>query len=77
MNFSEVIKFHRKKSGLTQNELASLAGVGKNIVYRLEHGNRTVQLATLLKVLATLNIELDFCSPLRQAFLKEHQDENS
>ncbi len=69
---SDIILFHRKRSGLTQLELAELAGVGKNLVYGLENCQEGVRLENLLKVLRVLNIELDFQSPLKEAFLKEH-----
>ena len=69
---SDIILFHRKRSGLTQLELAELAGVGKNLVSCLENGQESVRLDTLLKILRVLNIELDFQSPLKEAFLKEH-----
>ncbi len=71
---ADIILFHRKQSGLTQQELAELAGVGKNMVYELEGGKQSVRLENLLKVLQVLNIELDFQSPLREAFLKEYSD---
>ncbi len=71
---SDIILFHRKQSGLTQQELAELAGVGKNLVYELENGKQSVRLGNLLKVLQVLNIELDFQSPLRDAFLKDIGD---
>lgn len=71
---SDIILFHRKRSGLTQQELAELAGVGKNMIYELESGKQSVRLENLLKVLLVLNIELDFRSPLRDAFMKEHSD---
>jgi y4mF family transcriptional regulator len=71
-NLSDIILFHRKQSGLTQLELAELAGVGKNLVYGLENGQKNVRLENLLKVLRVLNIELDFQSPLKKTFLKEH-----
>lgn len=71
---AEIIRFHRKRSGLTQLDLAEMAGVGKNMVYELENGKQTVRLDNLLKVLQVLNINLDFQSPLRDAFLKEHPD---
>lgn len=72
--FADIILFHRKQSGLTQQELAELAGVGKNMVYELEGGKQSVRLENLLKVLQVLNIELDFQSPLREAFLKDYSD---
>lgn len=68
---AKIILFHRKKSGLTQQELAQLAGVGKNTVYGLEKGQQNVRLENLLKVLQVLNIELDFKSPLREHFMQE------
>lgn len=73
-NLADIILFHRKRSGLTQHELADLAGVGKNMVYELESGKQGVRLENVLKVLQVLNIELDFRSPLRDAFLKENAD---
>jgi HTH-type transcriptional regulator / antitoxin HipB len=71
---ADIILFHRKRSGLTQQGLAELAGVGKNMVYELESGKQSVRLENLLKVLLVLNVELDFQSPLREAFLKEQAD---
>jgi HTH-type transcriptional regulator/antitoxin HipB len=71
---ADIILFHRKQSGLTQHELAELAGVGKNMIYELENRKQSVRLENLLKVLQVLNIELDFQSPLREAFLKEYSD---
>jgi len=68
---ADIILFHRRQSGLTQQALAELAGVGKNLVYELESGKEGVRMENLLKVLRVLNIDLDFNSPLRQAFLKE------
>lgn len=55
---SKAIVECRKKCGLTQLELAKLAGVGKTAVFDIEKGKATVQLDTLLKVLSTLNIHL-------------------
>jgi y4mF family transcriptional regulator len=69
---ADIILFHRKRSGLTQQELAELAGVGKNMVYELEKGKQSIRLDNLLKILHVLNVELDFQSPLREAYLKEY-----
>ena len=60
----EMIRFHRKRAGLTQKELADLAGTGKTVVYDLEKGKRSVQLITLEKILHALNIKISFTSPL-------------
>ena len=61
---SEVIRFHRKKSGLTQKGLADLAGAGKTVIYDIEKGKETIQLDTIKKILSVLNIKIKFESPL-------------
>jgi len=61
---SEVIRLHRKKSGLTQKGLADLAGVGKTVIYDIEKGKETIQLDTIKKILSVLNIKIKFESPL-------------
>jgi DNA-binding XRE family transcriptional regulator len=35
---SDIVLFHRKKSGLSRNQLADLAGVGKTVIYDIEKG---------------------------------------
>jgi len=74
MQLANIILFHRKRSGLTQLELAEMSGVGKSMVYELENGKQSVRLDNLLKILGVLNIELTFQSPLRESFLKEYAD---
>jgi HTH-type transcriptional regulator/antitoxin HipB len=63
-NLGEVIRQHRKLSGLSQVGLAKVAGVGKTVIFDLEHGKETVQLDTVKKVLAVLNIHLELRSPV-------------
>ncbi|MDC0357757.1 helix-turn-helix transcriptional regulator [Oligoflexia bacterium] len=53
-----LVREHRKRAGLTQKELADLAGVGKTAVFDIEHGKDSVRFNTLQKVLNTLNIKL-------------------
>lgn len=55
---------HRKVAGLSQLELAELAGVGKTVIFDLEHGKPGVRLDILLKVLHALNIDIQLRSPL-------------
>lgn len=64
----EIVRFHRKKRGLTQIELALEAGVGKTVVFDIEKGKETVQVDTLRKVLGALNIRVKLESPLMQEF---------
>lgn len=61
---AQLIRVHRKKAGLTQAELARLAGLGKTVVWDLEHGKESIQWDTLQKVLHVLNITVEWKSPL-------------
>jgi y4mF family transcriptional regulator len=61
---AEMIRLHRKKGGLTQSELAKLAGVGKTVIFDIEKGKQSIQFDTLLKVLNVLNIQIQWKSPL-------------
>jgi y4mF family transcriptional regulator len=67
---AEMVLFHRKKSGLTQVELAKFAGLGKTVIFDIEKGKLTIRLDSLLKVLEVLNIKIEFQSPL-MALLKD------
>lgn len=58
-----VIKKHRKAAGLSQLQLAEMAGVGKTVVFDIEKGKETIQLDTLRKILAVLNIKAQLISP--------------
>ncbi len=63
---AEIIHHCRKQSGLTQQELAKLAGVGKTVIFDIEKGKETVHINTLLKVLDVLNIRLKLELPFTQ-----------
>lgn len=59
----KTIREHRKKSGLSQQALAEMVGVGKTVIYDLEKGKDTVKLSTLLRILQGLNISVRLESP--------------
>ena len=63
---AKIIHYCRKQSGLSQQELAKLAGVGKTVVFDIEKGKETVQLKTLLRVLDVLNIRIKLETPFAQ-----------
>ena len=63
---SDIVLFHRRKSGLSRNQLADLAGVGKTVIYDIEKGKETIWFSTLQKVLKVLNIKITFTSPLME-----------
>ncbi len=71
IKIGEIIRQHRKLSGLSQSELAKLAGVGKTVIFDLEHGKESVQLDTLKKVLSVLNIQLELRSPVLERMAKQ------
>lgn len=63
-NIGSIIRLHRKKAGLSQKQLATLAGVGKSAVFDIEKGEITIRLNTLMAILSVLNIRLEPKSPL-------------
>lgn len=66
LDLGAFIKDHRKKSGLTQLQLADLAGIGKTTVFDIEKNKETVRFNNLLAVLQVLNIKIEFKSPLNK-----------
>lgn len=76
IDLGKIIRFHRKKSRLTQQELANLAGVGKTVVFDIEKGKRSIQMDTLMKILNVLNIRLQFESPLMQEFSAQREEKD-
>jgi HTH-type transcriptional regulator/antitoxin HipB len=73
---SDAIRFHRKKAGLSRNDLAKISGVGKATLFDIEHGKNSVRLTSLLKVLSALNISLMWDSPLRYLYEEKQSDDN-
>ncbi len=59
----DLVRQTRKLAGLSQNELADLAGVGKTLVFDLEKGHESIGLNKLRKILHVLNIQLSFIPP--------------
>lgn len=71
LNIGKIVWFHRKNSGLSREKLARLCGVGKTVIYDIEHDKLTIRLTTLLKILSVLNIRLSFESPLMEELAHE------
>lgn len=61
---ASIIRKHRKAAGLSQLQLAEMAGVGKTVVFNIEKGKETVRLDTLRKILSVLNIKAQLTSPM-------------
>ncbi len=71
--------WHRKRSKISQQMLADLAGVSRTAVQRLECGVTPVQIDTLLKILNILNIEMSYTSPLMESYIEtiaKHSNES-
>ena len=62
-SLQDLVRQQRRLSGLSQVDLARLAGVGKTVVFDLEHGKRSIRFDTLIKILAVLNIRISFAAP--------------
>ncbi len=61
---AKIIRKHRKLAGLSQQQLAEMAGVGKTVVFDIEKGKETIQMNTLRKILYVLNIKVHLTSPM-------------
>ena len=66
-----VIKKHRKAAGLSQLQLAEMSGVGKTVIFDIEKGKETIQLDTLRKILAVLNIKVQLKSPFMNQIISD------
>lgn len=62
-DISITLRRTRKMAGLSQNELAELAGVGKTLVFDLEKGHESIRLNNLKKILHVLNIGITLEPP--------------
>ena len=73
---AEVIRQHRKAAGLSQLQLAEMAGIGKTVVFDLEKGKETVQLNTLRKIFKVLNISVRLESPFMDSIKSSEYEES-
>ena len=72
-----IVREHRRMAGLSQAGLAKLAGVGKTVVFDLEHGKMSIRFDTLTKILGVLNISIRFESPAMQQLRGERTGEEA
>jgi len=73
-HLGDIIKYHRKKAGLSQKSLADVAGVGKTVVFDIEKGKETVQFKSIIHVLNALNVSIELNSPLMDKYNTEHEN---
>lgn len=60
MDIGKELKELRKKSGLTQSELANKCGLSKNAIWNYENNKRNPTLNTLNKISEVLNVDLGY-----------------
>lgn len=58
MDLTEIMKSRRKQLGITQVDLAEMAGVSLATVKDIERGNGNPSLSTILKLLDILGMEV-------------------
>ena len=63
----ETVRTHRKAAGLTQHQLADMAGIGRSTVFEIEKGRSSVQIGNVLAVLSVLTIRVELSSRLETA----------
>ena len=68
IEFSSLIEFHRKQAGLSQIELADIAGVSRKVVQNIEGGKTSFEWRNLDALLHVLNIRLEPTGPLVAAW---------
>ena len=59
----KLVQSERKRQGITQLQLAGMAGTGIRLISDIENGKETVQVQKLLKVLHTLGLGVFIFSP--------------
>ena len=59
----KLVQSERKRQGITQLQLAGMAGTGIRLISDIENGKETVQVQKLLKVLHTLVLGVFVFSP--------------
>ena len=59
----KLVQAERKRQGVTQLQLAGMAGTGIRFISDLENGKGTIQVQKLIKVLHTLGLGLFIFSP--------------
>ena len=57
-NIGAMIRIRRKRLGMTQQDVAEIAGVQRQTISRVETGNATVAVTTLARVAMVVGLEL-------------------
>ncbi|MDA0683392.1 MAG: helix-turn-helix domain-containing protein [Bacteroidetes bacterium] len=71
-----LVRYHRKRAGLSRANLAEVSGVGQTVIYELEHGKETVQFDVIRKLFDVLNLQMQVDGPLVKAYQDETEGQN-
>lgn len=63
IEIGKCVQAERKRQGVSQMQLASLAGTGIRFISDLENGKGTIQVQKLLKVIQALGLGMFIFSP--------------
>ena len=72
-DLASLVAFHRKKAGLTQVELAELAGVSRFVVQAIEAGSGRTTWRHIESILKSLNLTLEPRGPLVELWQKSKE----
>lgn len=73
---ASLVRFHRKRAGLSQVDMASMADVSRKVIQDLEAGRDGVSWRNLMAVLAVLNINLRPAGPLIDEWYSRSETES-
>ena len=73
---ANLVRFHRKRAGLSQVDMAAMADVSRKVVQDLEAGRDGVSWRNLMAVLAVLNVRLRPTGPLIDEWLSGSENES-
>ncbi len=57
--FGEKLRTLRQQCGLTQSQLSDMLGVRQTYVWKLEHGQKTPNVAMVVKIAQLFNVSAD------------------
>lgn len=66
-SLGQLVQLHREAAKLSRLELAMISGVGKTVIFDIEHGKQSVRWDTLCKIFKALNISIEYDSPVLRA----------
>jgi len=72
---ASLIRFHRKRAGLSQVDMASMADVSRKVVQDLEASRDGVSWRNLIAVLGVLNVKLRPDGPLIEEWYSRSENE--